>query len=447
MIALGLCLVAFAVTYAAGRRSLVSGLLCIATIGYLYGIVRANFPTTFSHFIFDAGVVALYLTQLWSPSTPWQEARLRALKGWLLVLCAWPVMLMFVPTQDPLIQLVGLRGSIFLLPFLLFGARLTSEQWRKVALGIAVLNTAVFGVAVAEFFIGVPRFFPRNAVTEIIYKSNDVLSTWDVYRIPGTFSSAHAYAGTMVITMPLLLGAWIREKTWGARRAILLVAILASIFGVLMTAVRSHLLVLVIGMLVFLLFAQMRPALRLTFVMALAGVGWVIAQEARFQRFMTLADTEQVSGRIAGSVNSSLMGAIVQYPLGNGLGGGGTSMPYFLAQRLRHPVVIENEYGRIILEQGLPGLAIWLAFIVWLLTRFSSPKHDTWRAGRRIAWVTTAAYFGTGMLGLGLLTSIPFSAMLLLYGGWLAAPPQLPLRPTRAIAGRPLSSLVASETG
>ena len=55
--------------------------------------------------------------------------------------------------------------------------------------------------------------------------------------------------------------------------------------------------------------------------------------------------------------------------MGNGLGGGGTSMPYFLESQVRHPVQIENEYGRIMLEEGLPGLALWLGLILWTVTR------------------------------------------------------------------------------
>jgi len=51
------------------------------------------------------------------------------------------------------------------------------------------------------------------------------------------------------------------------------------------------------------------------------------------------------------------------------LGGGGTSIPYFLQDRVKDPVAIENEYGRILLEAGIPGLLIWLIFIFWTVAR------------------------------------------------------------------------------
>ena len=62
MLSVGLCLLAFMFSYAAGRRSLSAGLATVFTVGYFYGILRANIPEPFSHFIFDAGVVGLYLT-------------------------------------------------------------------------------------------------------------------------------------------------------------------------------------------------------------------------------------------------------------------------------------------------------------------------------------------------------------------------------------------------
>ena len=54
MLSLLLCVLAFAATYRASRRSLLAGLVAVFAIGYLYGILRANIIQPFSHFIFDA---------------------------------------------------------------------------------------------------------------------------------------------------------------------------------------------------------------------------------------------------------------------------------------------------------------------------------------------------------------------------------------------------------
>jgi hypothetical protein len=108
--------------------------------------------------------------------------------------------------------------------------------------------------------------------------------------------------------------------------------------------------------------------------------------------------------------------------MGNGLGGGGTSMPYFLASQVRHPIAIENEYGRIMLEEGLPGLALWVALFIWTLSRPLPRKTEQWFLGRWLGRVLLACGFLTAPIGTGLLTAIPYTAMVMFYIGWTTAP-------------------------
>ena len=104
------------------------------------------------------------------------------------------------------------------------------------------------------------------------------------------------------------------------------------------------------------------------------AIGYLVATSPRLQRFTTLQDTSYVQTRITGSVNEGFLQQAADYPLGNGLGGGGTSIPYFLQDRLVNQVVIENEYGRIMLELGIPGLCIWVAFYFLGLHARGSPE-------------------------------------------------------------------------
>ncbi len=127
-------------------------------------------------------------------------------------------------------------------------------------------------------------------------------------------------------------------------------------------------------------------------------------------------------------MNESFLDALVGYPLGNGLGGGGTSVPYFLLNRLKNPVGIENEYGRILLETGIPGLLMWSAFIMMTLVSAPSDRGGPWRLGWRLARVTVALYFATAFIGTGLLTAIPGTSMLLFMTGWMCAPKLRPFR-------------------
>jgi len=415
-----LCLLALVITFFAARHSLVAGLCAALSVGYAYGITRANLPDPYSHFVFDAAVLGLYCAQLFSRLTRLQENRVQALKPWLGVLIAWPLLVFLIPNQDLLIRLVGLRGNIFLLPFIIIGARLENREKYNFAIWLAILNVCAFAFATSEFFVGVERFFPRNEVTRLIYASKDVAG-YSAYRIPATFLGSHAYAGSMVMALPLLIGALQQTRKEVLHKLVLLVAVIVSLLGVLMAASRLHFVTAAIIVIVAVFSMKSRISHLLGWVLILSAIGWLAFGEERLQRFTELQNTQMVSERIAGSVNMNFFEAAATYPFGNGLGGGGTSIPYFLQNRIEKPVIIENEYARVLLELGLVGLALWVAFIVWLLIRPQPARSDPWFVGRRLAWVTCAAYFATGLIGTGLLTSIPQTCLLFLSMGWVGA--------------------------
>jgi hypothetical protein len=270
-----------------------------------------------------------------------------------------------------------------------------------------------------ELFVGIDRFFPRNPTTDIIYRSA-ALADFSAYRIPSSFPNAAAYAGTMVMTIPLLIGAW--QHTRGSRRegSLVTAALLASALGVFMAASRSHAMVFLLIALVVVFAPRLRSAYRVGWLVLLVCVGWGVWSDQRLQRFTTLSDNDYVTKRVRGSVNMTFFDTISTYPIGNGLGGGGTSVPYFLQDRLDNPVVIENEYARIALEQGVPGLCFWAAFIMWVFTRSFLVPNGAWYLTRRLAWVVCAADFVLGMTGTGLLTSVPHTCLMLISVGWIA---------------------------
>ena len=429
------CLLAFFSALLAGRRSVIAGLAVALAVGYAYGIARANIPETLSHFIFDAAVFGLYVSQMIRRWSAEERRRVGKLRIWIALLVVWPILLFFLPAQDPMVELVGLRGAVLFLPFLLIGARLKGDEVYKLSYWIAGLNLMAFAFAVVEFFLGVEQFFPKNVVTQIIYASHD-LAGFSAYRIPSSFTSAHAYAGTMVITIPFLIGAWQQKRTRIWQTYFLAAGLIASILGVLMAAARIHFVVLFILVVVTTVSSRIGWVSRLGWVLMLVGVGWIVSGEERLQRFMTLQDTEAISERVTGSVNKTFFERAIAYPLGNGLGGGGTSLPYFLQDRLNERITIENEYARIMLEEGVPGLCLWVAFIVWIFALHKSERTDPWFLGRRLIWVACLAYFLTGLLGIGLLTSIPQTCLMLLGMGWIAvrqpvAETTLLLRPPR----------------
>jgi hypothetical protein len=444
MIAIALCAAIFVVCFQLARRSLVAGLCAVLAAGYVYGILRANLPTEASHLLFDSGVLGLYAAQLWRRQPVWQGIRSEQLQNWIVVLVVWPVLLFFSLRQDPLVQLVGLRGNIFLIPFIILGARLTGDDIYKLALWLSLCNVAAGVFGLVQFVVGVEPFFPHNAVTEIIYRSKD-LADYTAYRIPSSFSSAHAYAATMVMTIPILAGAWVQPHygKWQAR--LISAALVMSMLGVFMSATRVNALILFLLVMTTVFSGRLPGAYRFRYLIVVAAVAYVVSGNERFQRFTTLQDPEFLSERLVGSVNLTFVELAKRYPLGNGLGGGGTSVPYFLQNRIRNVVTMENEYARILLELGLPGLLMWALFLVWVFTRPYVRKTDMFYFGRRLAYVASACSFGLGLIGVGLFTSVPATTLTFLLTGWFAvrevkAPPVAPEKGTVPLSAVPAPS-------
>jgi hypothetical protein len=422
MLSILLCLVAFVVVFWSTRRSLIAGLNATLTVGYLYGILRANVPQELSHFIFDAGAAGLYLGIWLRGLTPIHRLRIRKLKGWVVCLVGWPLLLFFIPVQDPLIQLVGLRGEVWFLPFLLVGALINDEERSQLAVWLAILNLVALGFAFAEFTLGLPRFFPHNAVTVLVYKQSDVVQgSASLFRIPSTFATQAEYSATMVLTVPLLMGAWVQTGWTRGQKALLVSGMIAAMLGVFLGASRSQALLFFAQLAALASFAKIGLKDLAAFAVIAAVVGYCVYREPRLQRFTQL-DASFVEEPIHGSVNEGFLDALHDYPLGNGLGSGGTSIPYFLQNRLKNPVVIENEYARILLETGIPGLCLWIAFLVMAIGAAPSERAGPWRMGWRIVRITSALFFATAFIGTGLLTAIPCTSLLLLMTGWLCAP-------------------------
>jgi hypothetical protein len=416
---IALCVAAMLACFIAGRRSIVWGVGVVMTLGYAYGILRANFPNPAMHFLFDAGALGLYLALITRGLKPEHRARLGPLQPWLVLLVGWPLLLFLFPVQDPLVQLVGLRGQIFFIPFIFIGAMLEVDDWYALARWFAVLNLAAFGFALAEYIDGVPRFFPRNAMTTIIYASRDVAGRTE-FRIPSTFTSAAPYSSMMVATITLLLGAQVQRRGRKLDFWLLSAAIVATGLGIFMGASRSQaaMLFLMLGLTFLMGHLSVKVLLRVGIV--IVCVTWVVANNERMQRFTTLADTDAVEERLSYSVNETFFDAALKYPMGNGLGGGGTSVPYFLQDRLKNQVALENEYGRIMLEEGIPGLLIWIAFIVWVMFSPLPKENNPWRLSLRLARMYLFVSFTTAVMGSGMLNSVPGTAFLLMLVGWVS---------------------------
>jgi hypothetical protein len=422
MASLFLCIGIFLAAAFAARRSLGAGVAVVLAVGYAYGITRANLQQPLAHLIFDAGVLGLYAAQLWRATPRADRVALRPIQSWVILLCAWPVVLFCLsPERDPLVELVGLRSNLFLLPFILIGSRLTDEDAEGVARTIAVLNLCAAGLAGLEFVVGLEPFLPRSEVTDLIYRSNDLIGR-TAYRIPSSFPNAHVFGGTMVMTIPWLAGALMRPGRRKWELVLFTCALAASLLGVFAAAARTPMVVLAaMVVMVTMLMTRFKGRMWVQWGAVIGLVVYFVSSDARLQRFVTLQDTAYIQQRVAGSINHDLLDLMTEYPLGKGLAGGGTSIPYFLQERQESQMTLENEYARIALELGMPGLLLWILFFAWIVTRSAGDHHDPWYLGRRVAWVGYVGYFVIAMTGIGLLSAVPQSSIMLMNIGWVAA--------------------------
>jgi hypothetical protein len=151
-------------------------------------------------------------------------------------------------------------------------------------------------------------------------------------------------------------------------------------------------------------------------------VALVVNENARFRRFETLSDMEYVENRIGWSINKGLLEVIGDYPIGAGLGrAAGTSIPFFLQDSALPPIGLENEYARIALEQGILGLLLWVAFLVWVVARRPAGRPGWTPLQLRLMWSLTLVCWASALTGTGILSSIPGTMLLLLEMGLVAS--------------------------
>lgn len=419
-----LCLVGFALAFGVGRRSIGVGLCVVLTVGYAYGMIRAHESDPAAYFVFDATVLGFYAAFLQNPATRATWLRGRTALVWTLCLAAWPMLLMLLPDAGFLVRMVGLRAAVLLLPMVAIGARATVEDLRRVGAWLLVLNVAAFVVGSLEYVFGLEPFIPRVSATELIYRSNDIRVGGETFlRIPSSFPNAHAFGGTMVASLPLLLIAFVVPRAGPkARRGIFgAVAVLLTLLGVFLCGARQPVVVLALVVVLAALRGGLRKqALWLVFLAGLV-VTLVVGEAERLQRFTNLRDTDAALARVSISVNSGFLELFAEHPFGRGLGSAvGTSMPAFLKDDMPAQVGLESEYSRLLVEQGVIGLAFWVAFILWLAgkrvhppTRALGPVFVSMQALTVASWVSA-------LIGTGTLTSIPQSALVLLQMGVVA---------------------------
>lgn len=416
----------------ATRWSLGLGFVAICATGYFNGVIRANYMGVFTTFMFDAGLLGFYAGYLLRTGGVGMWSGRGGVYAMLLI--GWPVLMSLIPVNDLLIQGVALRGTVWFIPVMLIARQFNSSDLSTVARGLAVLNLLSLAVGIYVFQNGVESLYPENAVTQIIYMSGDVAGNKH-HRIPASFLSAHAYGGAMLFTLPFLLDRLFSVGISRIDRTLAAAGTVAAIAGILMCAARQPVVTFAIASVIAWVVTRFNPMFGSIAAGLLVAGGIAAVSDERLSRAASLEDTEAVSERVKGSASDSFLELIAEYPLGAGMGSSvGTSIPFFLADRAPLAVGLENEYCRILIDQGWIGLGIWVAFLIWLYAR---PPHlrlgKGWGIGVVLIYSLTATNWATAFIGTGTLSAIPGSVLLLAQMGVL-----LRLRQPRA--GAPTSS-------
>ncbi len=222
------------------------------------------------------------------------------------------------------------------------------------------------------------------------------------------------------MTIAVIAGAWVQPHygKWQAR--LMGAALLVSMLGVFMSATRVNALILFALVMTTVFSGRLPGAYRFRYLIVLAAVGYVVAGEERLQRFTTLQDPEFLSERLVGSVNLTFFELAGQYPLGNGLGGGGHQRPALPAVR---GFATSSRW-----RTSTRGSCSSSGCRVWSCGGCSSAgcsraanirRTDMFYFGRRLAYVACACCFAMGLLGVGLFTSVPATTLTFLLTGWL----------------------------
>ena len=411
---------AFLATFVATRRSLGLGFLSVFAVGYFNGVVRANFLGVYTTFLFDAGLLGLYVGFALFQSDRAAGIFSGPAGRFAAFLIGWPIALSLLPVNDLFVQLVALRATVWFLPIMLIARTLSSADLAVLARGLAVLNVCALAGGAYVYQNGVAALYPENAVTQIIYSSKDV-GGFEYHRIPSTFLSAHAYGGAMLFSLPLLLGRSLGPDVRPAERVLAIAGVGAAVGGILMCAARQPVVIFGLATLIAWACTRFHPKIGLGAAgLVVAGLTIAVSDD-RLDRAATLNDTEAVSDRVHASVSQSLLDLVIEYPLGAGMGSSvGTSIPYFFAGRAPVAIGLENEYCRILIDQGWVGLAAWLAFLGWVLLRPPPTRLESrWGLALVLMYALVFTTWATAFIGTGMLSSIPGSVLLLTQMGML----------------------------
>lgn len=425
LVIFGLPVIAFVAAFVSSRISLGASIGVLLTVGYFSGIIRANFLHVLTTFMFDMAVMGVYIGVFINRPDLVGKLKRSSLASWLFLLAIWPLIIAAVPVNDILIQMLAFRSTVWLLPLMLLGARVNEDDLTTMARVLVGLNLCALVAGLYCYFYGVRALYPENAVTQIIYASHDVpgaASMMANYRIPSTFLSSAAYGGTMLASMPFIVNRLFHPRTDPNEKLWMFAGLLAACIGIAMCGARSPIVAAVVILLMAWVFSGFSIRVGIPIVLGFAAFTFLVFSNQRFQRILTVAEHNVFAERLSGSKN--FLDYFFEYPLGAGMGSSfGTSIPFFLQARAPRPIGLETEYSRILIDQGWIGLLLWIIFLFWLHVPWPNIKgsRSNFKFGTIMIYAASLTTWATAIIGTGVLSAIPGSAMLLINMGIIVA--------------------------
>jgi len=354
--------------FVGAMMSLEFAVYALLFLGLAEGAYKTIAPSFFTLVVKDLMLafilVRLLYTSLRNKDFSWLNQRLTVpvilFVGYAFAMIAAP------STHSPALALAGVRSWILWIPlyypvYVVFNNKTTVVRLFQTMCWVS-MPVAAYGLY--QSIMG----YEHLRVSEELYRH----TLWYTGRAVSIFNSP-SHLGNFCALIVLISLALTLYHTSMVRRGLFFgVAVLAG-GGLIASGTRGSFLGLLVGLLVFLLLARRKTLI--IAIVALAGLisynYMVPTAETGAERIRQTITPQIVVRRISKPFQRALK-QVSEYPLGYGVAtGAGSGRIYGELRRTagaRDIKWIENEFGRVLSEMGLPGLFFWLSML-WVATR------------------------------------------------------------------------------
>lgn len=361
----------------AALSSLEFGLMALIFVAAVDGFLKGISPGWHTQLLKDYILAICLLRWAWLSVLGHRRESLRASAALpILVFGGWTVVQLFnVNSGNLFIGLAGLRMWTIWLPvfFLAHDAFKSRREIERMAVFLVFLMTPVALYGILQYSLGMEHLFKLGSGFRVYSQAHYAGTEGLEWRPPSTMVSPHALAGTltMVVLMAVgLVGYFNRHRML---QAAIVVGTPIMGIGILITAVRNAAASVVIGGVALLVVIRRFDLAMLAAILGVLVVFQVDALsggEATARVRSILDNPAYTVHRVLGPWRTASR-KVMQKPLGHGIasgvGLGRTARSRGMGTGDIAPesrvTWIENEYGRALLETGIPGFI----FFVWML--------------------------------------------------------------------------------